>query len=78
MKEFGEKIGGLDRVDAVIENAGVALAERTMEEGLETRLTVDVVSTMLLAAIALPKLQESAKTFNTSPTIVLVGSGVAF
>jgi NAD(P)-dependent dehydrogenase (short-subunit alcohol dehydrogenase family) len=78
VKEFGEKICGLDRVDVLIENAGVALAEWTVAEGLETTLTVNVISTMLLAAIVLPKLQESAKNFGNSPKIVVVGSEVAF
>jgi NAD(P)-dependent dehydrogenase (short-subunit alcohol dehydrogenase family) len=78
VKEFGEKIRGLDRVDVVIENAGIANMERSMAEGLETTLTVNVISTMLLAAIVLPKLQESAKKFGTSPNLVLVGSEVAF
>jgi NAD(P)-dependent dehydrogenase (short-subunit alcohol dehydrogenase family) len=78
VKEFGEKVRGLDRVDALIENAGVALLEWSVAEGLETTLTVNVISTMLLAAITLPKLQESAKKYGTSANIVLVGSEVAF
>jgi NAD(P)-dependent dehydrogenase (short-subunit alcohol dehydrogenase family) len=78
VKEFVEKIQGLDRVDTLIENAGVAIADWSVAEGLETTLTVNVISTMLLAAMALPKLQESAKKFGTTPNIVLVGSEVAF
>jgi short-subunit dehydrogenase len=78
VKEFGEKVHGLDRVDAVIENAGIAKLEWSVAEGLEATLTVNVISTMFLAAIVLPKLQESAKKFNTSPNMVIVGSEVAF
>lgn len=78
VKEFGEKVRGLDRLDAIIENAGVAMLDWSVAEGLEITLTVNVISTMLLAAMVLPKLQESANTFDTSPTIVLVGSEVAF
>jgi NAD(P)-dependent dehydrogenase (short-subunit alcohol dehydrogenase family) len=78
VKEFGEKVQGLDRVDAIIENASVALVKWTIAEGLETTLTVNVVSTMLLAILVLPKLQESAKRFGISPHLVVVGSGVAF
>jgi NAD(P)-dependent dehydrogenase (short-subunit alcohol dehydrogenase family) len=78
VKEFAEKIRGLDRVDAVIENAGVARLNWSVAEGLEMTLTVNVVSTMLLAAMVLPKLQESAKKFGTSPNLVIVGSEVAF
>jgi len=78
VKDFAEKVQGLDRIDAVIENAGVALDKRTTSDGLETTLTVNVVNTMLLAVLVLPKLQQSAKTFGISPHVVVVGSGVAF
>jgi NAD(P)-dependent dehydrogenase (short-subunit alcohol dehydrogenase family) len=78
VKMFAEKIRALDRVDAVIENAGVAQLEWSVAEGLESTLTVNVVSTMLLAAMVLPKLQECAKKFDTTTNIVVVGSEVAF
>jgi short-subunit dehydrogenase len=78
VKEFVKKVERLDRVDAIIENAGVAMSERVIAEGLESTLTVNVVSTMLLAVLVLPKLQESAKKFGIVPHLVLVGSEVAF
>ncbi|RDW56706.1 hypothetical protein BP6252_14027 [Coleophoma cylindrospora] len=78
VKEFAKTVQELDRVDAIIENAGVALDKYTISEGLETTLTVNVISTMLLAVLVLPKLQESAKRFNISPHLVVVGSAVAF
>ena len=78
VKEFAAKVQGLDRVDAVIENAGVAMGEWSTAEGLETTLTVNDVSTMLLAVLVLPKLQESGKKFGISPHLVVVGSAVAF
>ena len=78
VKEFAEKVNKLERVDALIENAGVAMAEWMIAEGLETTLTVNDVSTTLLAVLVLPKLQESAKKFGISPHIVMVGSAVAF
>ena len=36
------------------------------------------MSTMLLAVLVLPKLQESGKKFGISPHLVVVGSAVAF
>ena len=78
VKEFAKKVQGLDRVDAIIENAGVALDKWSTAEGLETTLTVNDVSTMLLAVLVLPKLQESGKKFGILPHLVVVGSGVAF
>lgn len=78
VQEFGKRLLALDRLDVVIENAGVAMSEKVMAEGLESTLTINVVSTMLLAAIVAPKLQETGKKFGGSPHIVIVSSGVAF
>lgn len=78
VKEFSAKVQSLDRVDAIIENAGIAIAECTIVEGLEATLTVNVLSTMLLAVLVLPKLQESARKYGIVPHLVLVGSAVAF
>lgn len=78
VKKFAVKVRELDRIDAIIENAGVALDKYAIEEGLETTLTVNDVSTMLLATLVLPKLQESARKFNNSPHLSVVGSAAAF
>lgn len=78
VQNFAKKVRGLDRVDAVIENASVALDKWTYAEGLETTLTVNVVSTFLLAALILQKLQESSKKFGNKPYLVVVGSGAGF
>jgi hypothetical protein len=39
-------------------------------------VTVNVVSTFLLALLLLPKLQETAKTFSITPTLTIVSSEV--
>lgn len=68
----------LGRIDALIENAGVALAERVMAEGHLASVTVNVLSTFLLAVLLLPKLSESARQFGILPHIVVVGSSASF
>lgn len=78
VKKFAVKVRELDRIDAIIENAGVALDKYTIAEGLETTLTVNDVNTMFLAALVLPKLQENAERFNNTPHLAVVGSSVAF
>ncbi|KAF2791719.1 NAD(P)-binding protein [Melanomma pulvis-pyrius CBS 109.77] len=78
VKEFADRVKRLDRVDGVVENAAIAMANQTFSEGLETSLTVNVISTLLLAVLVLPKLQESAKKYGISPRLAAVGSGVAF
>lgn len=78
VKTFAKKVQGLERVDAIIENATIIFDKRTTSEGLETCLTVNVVSTFLLALLVLPKLEETAKKFNVVPHLVVVGSGAGF
>lgn len=46
--------------------------------GNESTITVNVVSTFLLALLLLPKLQESGNRFNTIPTLTVVSSEMHF
>ncbi|KAF3904507.1 hypothetical protein AA313_de0208781 [Arthrobotrys entomopaga] len=78
IKQFAKKAQTLDRIDAIIENAGVALTHYTAAEGLETSLTVNVIGTYLLAILLLPKLKETAKSFEIQPRITIIGSSTAF
>ncbi|RHZ64511.1 hypothetical protein CDV55_106662 [Aspergillus turcosus] len=68
----------LDRIDAVIENAAVAVSERVLAEGHGLSLTVNVLSTFLLAVLILPKLRESAQRYGIVPRLSLVTSRVGF
>lgn len=68
----------LERIDGLIENAGVALLNREEAEGQEMTITVNVLSTLLLAVLMMPKLEETAKKFNLLPHLVIVGSEVAW
>jgi NAD(P)-dependent dehydrogenase (short-subunit alcohol dehydrogenase family) len=78
IKEFASKVNKLERVDAIVENAGLALDQWSESDGMETTLIVNVTGTMLLGALILPKLEESAKKFGIQPHLGIVGSGVAF
>ena len=66
----------LERLDGVVCNAGVDLRERSTAEDNETTITINVVSTFLLATLLVPKLRESARRFNIAPRISIVGSAV--
>lgn len=70
----------LDRVDALVENAGVMLDRWTeADEGTETCMTVNVISTMLLAFLMLPKLVDTAARFrDAKPRLQIVSSALAF
>ncbi|PVI05999.1 putative short-chain dehydrogenase [Periconia macrospinosa] len=77
VEEFSKRIQQLDRLDALIENAGVAMGKFQTLEGMEMSLYINVLSTMLLALRALPKLQESAHKFGIRPNLVIVSSNTA-
>jgi NAD(P)-dependent dehydrogenase (short-subunit alcohol dehydrogenase family) len=68
----------LPRIDALLENAGVALLRWGWAEDNELMLTVNVVSTFLLAFLLLPKLKETAIKFNTRPNLTFVTSDTHF
>lgn len=78
VKSFAVKVSNLERVDAIIENVGIAVPMSSPVEGLEAILTVNVISTMLLAVLVLPKLQHSAKQLGKETHLSFVGSSVAF
>ncbi|KAK8064130.1 short-chain dehydrogenase [Apiospora saccharicola] len=78
VKQFAARINNeLDRLDIFIANAGVAPPHFTMLEDNEASITVNVVSTFLLAALIMPKLKATAAAFpGTRPTLSLTSSGV--
>lgn len=77
VQKFAARIDAeLDRVDIFIANAGVARLEHSVAEDNETTITVNVVSTFLLAALVMPKLKASAAKFHTRPTFTITSSEV--
>ncbi|KAL4910128.1 hypothetical protein BDW74DRAFT_48558 [Aspergillus multicolor] len=79
VKAFAKRaITELERIDAVIENAAVATPEQTTAEGHNLTLTVNVLSTFLLAVLLLPKLKESAEEYGILPRLSIVTSGIGW
>ncbi|KAL7779016.1 hypothetical protein CFE70_008519 [Pyrenophora teres f. teres 0-1] len=68
----------LDRLDIAVLNAGIIRGSGVWEvyEQDESTITVNVVSTFLLAFALLPKMRETAGKFNTRPTLTVVSSEV--
>ncbi|KAK5053726.1 hypothetical protein LTR84_001687 [Exophiala bonariae] len=64
----------LERVDAVVENAAVALDEWSVSEGHERTITVNVLGTLLLGILLFPVLVESGKQFGIAPRLVFTAS----
>ncbi|GAM42431.1 short-chain dehydrogenase [Talaromyces pinophilus] len=77
VQKFAARVeADLRRLDIFIANAGIAPAKYSMLEDNESSITVNVVSTFLLAALVLPKMKSTASTFNTRPTLTITTSDV--
>lgn len=66
----------LPRLDGFVANAGIELEKFELSEGCERSLTINVLSTFLMAFGVLPKLNETATNFGTPTALSLVGSMV--
>jgi NAD(P)-dependent dehydrogenase (short-subunit alcohol dehydrogenase family) len=79
VKAFAERADReLDRLDVLLENAAVASVVWNWVEDNERMITVNVVSTFLLAFLVLPKLKATAVKFNTRPRLTFVTSDTHF
>ncbi|KAF3482433.1 NAD(P)-binding protein [Arthroderma uncinatum] len=61
VQAFAYKATQLPRLDVVIANAAIATATFSIAEGHERTITVNVISTILLTLLLLPKLRETAE-----------------
>ncbi|KAJ8113828.1 hypothetical protein ONZ43_g5058 [Nemania bipapillata] len=73
VKSFCRRAEQLDHLDIVVENAGVSSKHYEVLEGYERQITVNVISTYLMAFLLLPKLQQNASQTN-APHLVIVAS----
>ena len=76
VKAFATRAKSLDRLDVLLENAGIQFIDYVDNEGFEATIKVNVISTFLLALLMLPKLKESAQKHNTTPHLAIVSSEV--
>ena len=58
VKVFASRMDKLDRLDAVLLNAGMYTHDFTKADGFETHLTVNVINTLFLALLLLPTLKK--------------------
>lgn len=69
----------LARIDGLILSAGIAVTERKLAEGHIATVTVNVISTLLLAVLLLPVMSAQAKkSGGETPRIVVVTSRMGF
>lgn len=74
VKAFAKKVEGLERIDALVLNAGALISAWDLKEGNESNITVNFMSNLLLAVSVLPRLQAIAKQYEIKPHLVVVGT----
>jgi NAD(P)-dependent dehydrogenase (short-subunit alcohol dehydrogenase family) len=74
IKKFSDRAYGLERLDAVISNAGMLTQQWTIVNGMEAQIAVNVVHTTLLGLLLLPKLRASAKMHSVRGRMAFVTS----
>ncbi|KAF2655951.1 NAD(P)-binding protein [Lophiostoma macrostomum CBS 122681] len=77
VKKFAARCETLVRLDCLLENAGVSKYRFRMAPSPaldELQMTTNVISTFLLALLLLPKLEETARAFDTQPHLSIVTS----
>lgn len=76
VKEFAKSVATLPRVDAVVSSASIAMSKFEILEDNESMVTVNVINTMLLVLLLVPILQVSARKWDITPVICVVGSDI--
>ncbi|KAI0471292.1 putative short-chain dehydrogenase/reductase family protein [Xylaria cf. heliscus] len=74
VKTFAARANSLERLDIVVENAGVLTHDFSMAEDNEMTITVNVVNTFLLALLLLPKLRETSTRLKKEVVLTFTGS----
>ncbi|KAL4937880.1 hypothetical protein BDV06DRAFT_215561 [Aspergillus oleicola] len=68
----------LDMIDGVVCNAGLMIDAWSQSEGMETSMFVNVIGTVFLGALMMPKLQQCASKSNTKPALVFIVSVLGY
>ena len=68
----------LNRIDGLVLNAGIMVDAWETVEGMESSMTVNVINTLFLGALMMPKLSESGREFGIHPTIVFIVSVLGY
>ena len=76
VKDFAKRAKSLERLDVLVENAGIVTFNWSTMEDNESMITTNVISPILHAILMLPKLRETAVKFNTVPRLTFTTSFV--
>ncbi|TEA12145.1 Short chain dehydrogenase atnD [Colletotrichum sidae] len=74
VERFAARVNGLARLDVLVGNAGLLTYDFVRAEENELMMTVNVVSTLLLAILLLPKLRETSLRWQKETVLTFTGS----
>lgn len=78
VKSFAERAKSLERLDILINNAGILVYDFEVAEDNESTITVNAVSAMLLSILLLPKLRDTSVRYGKENVLTFTGSFVHF
>lgn len=79
IQRFVEKAAKeLDRIDGFVANAGVMTDKWSTTEGMETSMQINVVNTLFLAVLMMPKLSDIASKLGIQPTLTFIVSVLGY
>ena len=73
---FSKRVLQLPRLDGFLANAGVEHTDFGLSEGVESTLTINVISTFLMAILVLPALKTTAEKYDSPANLSFVSSMV--
>jgi retinol dehydrogenase 12 len=76
VKAFAARASSLDRLDIVVNNAGILVYDFELAKDNESSITVNAVSGMLLSLFLLPKLRETSVRLKKETVLAYTGSFV--
>ena len=68
----------LNRIDGLVLNAGIMIDTWKLVEGMESSIQVNVVNTLFLGVLMMPKLSEDARKFGIHPNLVFIVSVLGY
>jgi retinol dehydrogenase-12 len=74
VRNFANQMEAIERLDAVILNAGIYTQDFVLVDGHESTITVNVINTFLLALLLVPVLRKSSARWDTVPRMSIVSS----
>jgi NAD(P)-dependent dehydrogenase (short-subunit alcohol dehydrogenase family) len=79
IKSFVQKVStDFDRIDGFVCNAGVMIDQWADVEGMESSMAINVVNTLQLGILLMPKLSAVAKKHGIHPTLVFIVSVLGY